>query len=487
MMVVPVILSGGTGSRLWPISRKKQPKPFITLPDGHCLLQHTYQRALTLMPTEVITVTNQEYYHATQACFEKAAANVDHTLILEPSARNSAAAISLAAHYLQEKYGDDTILLVMPADHYVSDSDAFLTAIEAATTLALAGQLVTFGVTPTEAHTGYGYLKANGTHVEQFIEKPDLQTAQLLVAESNYFWNTGIFCMQAHSILQALEQHAPHIASQTKIGIRNATHRAQPSHQCLLIAAQDFAPLPDISIDYAVFEKSDRVSVVPFGAQWSDLGTWTRLAEQYPSDENNNQIIGDTLCKDTSDCIIHNNHNNERLVATLGIEHLIIADTPDALLVAHKDRAEDVKHLVQTLADQEHECHNTFHTVQRPWGSYTVLHNHPGYKVKKITVHPGCQLSLQSHIHRSEHWVVVEGTAWVTHNKKHFALNTNESSYIPAGDIHRLENKTASDLIIIEVQCGNYLGEDDIIRYDDIYGRADDDKKIQRGTLNIDS
>ena len=471
-MTLPIILSGGVGSRLWPLSRKAHPKPFIRLGDGQSLLQKSYIRARSLSDfDEVVTVTNRNLFFYSKDEFEESGVSASkNTFLLEPVGRNSAAAIAIAAHYALGAYGADCIMLVMPADHLVHDMDAFALAVKQAEKLAAQGKLVTFGIKPSAPETGYGYILADGNRVEKFVEKPDKETAEKYITNGNYFWNSGIFCMRADSFLKDLDLLAPDIAEQSAKAEAGAKKSSADNWQALEMQRADFEHIRSISVDYAVFEKSQNIAIVPCDIGWSDIGSWNELGAQYPIDEHQNNILGNVICKETDDCIIH---GDQRLIATLGVKDLIISDTTDALLVAQKDRAQDVRSIVDELKTRDDFVYKEFPTVHRPWGTYTVLQEGIGFKLKCIEVKPGARLSLQSHKYRSEHWVVVSGKALVTNGEEQTELQPNQSTYIPLGNKHRLENPGVEQLILIEVQCGSYLGEDDIERYEDVYRRSE--------------
>ena len=469
-MIIPVILSGGVGSRLWPLSRAAHPKPFIKLDDGQSLLQKTYQRAVVAAkPVEIITVTNRELFFYTKDEYEEIDNCIEkNTFLLEPVGRNSTAAIAVAAQYAAKQYGNECTLLVMPADHLISDVQAFSDAVEWAYNLASQGKLVTFGIQPTAPETGFGYIQADGHVVQKFVEKPDRPTAEKYLASGDYFWNSGIFCMRACSFLEELVLFAPDIARQSGQCVERAQQSSGAGWQQFEMQQTDFAQIPSISVDYAVFEKSKNIMIVPCDMGWSDIGSWTEFGALHPVDQQQNHISGNTLLEETHNCIIH---GSDKLIATLGIDDLVIADTADALLVAHVERAQEVRIIVDKLKSRNDSVYREFPTVHRPWGTYTILQEGPSFKLKCIEVKPGARLSLQSHKYRSEHWVVVSGKAFVTNGDQIIELQQNQSSYIPAGNKHRLENPGPDRLVLIEVQCGEYLGEDDIVRYEDLYGR----------------
>ena len=470
-MILPVILSGGVGSRLWPLSRETHPKPFIKLGDGESLLQKTYKRATSIASfDEILTVTNRDLFFYTKDEFEEISASVGkNTFLLEPIGRNSAAAIAAAAHYALGEHGADCIMLVMPADHLIDDLETFAQIVNQAEKRASQGRLVTFGIKPASAKTGYGYILADGDRVQKFVEKPDKKTAAEYIANSNYFWNSGMFCMRADSFLEELSLFSPDITEQAAKSVTGAKQSSGDNWRQLEIQRADFEHIQNISVDYAVFEKSQNVAIVPCEIGWSDIGSWNELGALYQADERQNNILGDAICKETHGCVIY---GSDRFIATLGVKDLVISDTADALLVAHKDRVQDVRDIVNQLKSRDDSVYKEFPTVHRPWGTYTVLQEGVGFKLKQIEVKPGARLSLQSHKHRSEHWVVVSGKALVTNGDELIELQPNQSTYIPLGGKHRLENNGTEQLILIEVQCGGYLGEDDIVRYEDIYNRS---------------
>lgn len=469
-MILPIILSGGVGSRLWPLSREGYPKPFIKVDDGQSLLQKSYIRASNISDiNEIVTVTNSEFFlYSKDELEEIGVSALKNTFLLEPVGRNSTAAIAIATHYALRAHGDDCILLVMPADHLIRDMEAFIEAVKQAEKLATQGKLVTFGIKPSVPEVGYGYILADGNKVEKFVEKPPKETAEIYIANGNYFWNSGMFCMRAASFLEELDLLAPDIAAQAAKAVAGAKRSSANNWRKLEIQRADFEYIRSISVDYAVFEKSQNVGIVPCDIGWSDIGSWTQLGALYPADEHKNNNLGNVMCKETNNCIIH---GGERLIATLGVKDLIISDTADALLVAHKDRAQEVRSIVDELKARNNMTYKEFPTVLRPWGTYTVLQEGADFKLKHIEVKPGARLSLQSHKHRSEHWIVVSGKALITNEDELIELSINQSTYIPLGNKHRLENPGTEPLIIIEAQCGSYLGEDDIVRYEDIYGR----------------
>ncbi|MDO4905653.1 MAG: mannose-1-phosphate guanylyltransferase/mannose-6-phosphate isomerase [Lautropia sp.] len=480
-MLIPVILSGGAGTRLWPVSREGHPKPFIRLPDGESLLFKTYHRAARLAdPGEILTVTNREYFFLSRDEYSAARPDTAHppSFILEPFGRNTAPAIALAALQIGERMGPDTLMLVMAADHLISDEQAFIDTCRKATELARAGRLVTFGIKPTAPETGYGYIEAGeaittparcGQQVVRFIEKPEHARAEEFLAAGNFLWNSGMFCFAAGTIIAAMQAHAPEVLRAARACLVSARRETNSHCRLVEINAEDFKSAPDISIDYAVMEKSDQVAVVPGHFGWNDIGSWDAVRSLSPADADNNRAVGETIFVDSRNVYVR---SEDRLVATVGLDNLLIIDTPDALLVAAADQAQQVKEVVNRLKAQDHEAARLHRTVARPWGTYTVLGEGERYKIKRIEVKPGASLSLQMHHHRSEHWIVVKGMAKVVNGDEENFVATNESTYIPAGHRHRLENPGLLPLVMIEVQSGEYLGEDDIVRFHDEYGRA---------------
>ena len=469
--LIPTILCGGAGSRLWPVSRELHPKPFIRLADGQSLLQKAFLRGAQLPGVqEVLTVTNRELFFKTEDEFRDVnAEKLVTSYILEPFGRNTAAAIAAAALQVAQTHGTDTILLVLAADHLISDQAAFAKAVAQAEVLARQGKLVTFGIQPDVPETGYGYIEAQGNKVIRFVEKPTLEKAQEYLASGRFLWNSGMFCFSVGTMLQQMEQHCPQVLAATKACMAHSVAAEGKGFKQLQLDPTSFGEVPDDSIDYAVMEKSDQVAVIPCSIGWSDIGSWTALGDLSKPDADGNRIQGDVLLYNTRNCTIQ---GRGRLIGTVGVENLIIIDTADAILVADKARAQDVKHVYAELKAKGHEAHKLHRTVHRPWGTYTVMGEGSGFKIKRIEVKPGASLSLQMHHHRSEHWIVVNGTAKVVNGERELIVNTNESTYIPAGNKHRLENPGLLNLIMIEVQSGAYLGEDDIVRFQDNYGRV---------------
>jgi mannose-1-phosphate guanylyltransferase/mannose-6-phosphate isomerase len=471
MRLIPTILCGGAGSRLWPVSREMHPKPFIRLGDGQSLLQKAFLRGARLPGVrEVLTVTNRELFFKTRDEFREVdPGGLAGAYILEPFGRGTAAAVAAAALRVRETHGAEALLLVLPADHLIADEAAFAQAVAAAAKLAQGGRLVTFGIRPESPDTGYGYIEADGNEVRRFVEKPSLEVARGYVASGRFLWNSGMFCFAAGTLLEEMALHCAGLLEAVCKCMAKSRVAAGDGVTQVEIDPDSFAAVPDTSIDYALMERSKRVAVVPCAIGWSDIGSWNAVGELSPPDAQRNHIEAEVVLRDVTGCYIR---GSGRIVGALGVEDLLIIDTPDALLVADKSRSQEVKHLYAELKSRGHESYKVPRTVHRPWGTYTVLEEGPGFKIKRIEVKPGASLSLQMHHHRSEHWVVVSGTARVTNGEREMTIATNESTFIPAGNRHRLENATREDLVMIEVQSGGYLGEDDIVRFDDVYGRA---------------
>lgn len=471
MKLIPVILCGGAGSRLWPVSRELHPKPFIKLADGQSLLQKAFMRGAALPNVaEVITVTNRELLFLTQDHYRLVnTGKLACSFLLEPFGRNTAPAVAAAAIRAAAAHGDDAILLVLAADHLIANQAAFAEAVAQATELAAAGKIVTFGIRPDAPETGYGYIEAKGNEVIRFVEKPDLAHAKEYVASGNFLWNSGMFCFSAGNMIREMARVCPDILGALQLCMQKSIPVEGPGLFQLELDADTFVTAPDISIDYAVMEKTTQAAVVPCEIGWSDIGSWNALGDLTLADQNGNRIEGKAVLHDSHNCYIR---SDERIVGAVGVNDLLIVDTPDAILIAHRDRAQDVKQIYAKLKTDGHEAHKIHRTVHRPWGTYSILEEGDGFKIKRIEVKPGASLSLQMHHHRSEHWIVVSGAATVVNGENELFLRSNESTYIPAGHKHRLVNPGLIDLVMIEVQSGAYLGEDDIVRFQDVYGRA---------------
>ncbi len=477
-MIVPVIVSGGAGTRLWPVSRESRPKPFMQVKGGETLLQSTLKRSAGLPGvSELIVVTNRDYHFQSREQLEgmhSALGKARVSFLLEPVGRNTTAAIAMSAFMATARHGGETLLLVLPADHLVEDQKAFAAAVQAALPEAERGAFVTFGIVPTGPETGYGYIECAGAwqqgkagQVKRFVEKPDFERAKAFLESGGYLWNSGMFCFRADAILDGIARHAPEIHAKAQESWR-LSEAAAKDPQAVAIEATVFPKVPAVSIDYAVMEKADNVKVVPSEFGWSDIGSWRSISELVAPDVHGNKVVGEAVLVDATNNYLQ---GEGRIIAAVGVENLIVVDTPDALLVGHRDKTQLVKEVVDKLKMDGHESAKLHRTVYRPWGTYTVLEEGPHYKMKRIVVKPGAALSLQMHKHRSEHWVVIAGTAEVVNGDATLRLEHDQSTYIPAGNKHRLSNPGDSDLMIIEVQTGAYLGEDDIVRFEDRYGR----------------
>ena len=468
--IVPVIISGGVGSRLWPISRALHPKPFIPLPGGGTLIRRTYARAAGLAGVDqIVTVTNRDLLFLTADEYaEVVAPGVKNTFLLEPFGRDTAAAVALAALQVARD-NPDAVLVVLPADHLIMDEAGFGAAVAKAAAIAATGRIVTFGMKAESPETGFGYIEAEGDTVLRFVEKPNAERAAQFIASGRFFWNSGMFCFAARSMIAVMQELCPDVLANARTALEKARTSDAADRTTVEIDKDGFAAVPAVSIDYAVMEKAKNVGFVPCSFDWSDIGSWTVLSKLVPADDSGNRTTGETMLHDVTNCYVH---SEDRLVGLVGVSDLLIVDTPDALLIAHKDKAQEVKDLYNRLKTEGHESATVHRTVHRPWGTYTVLEEGPRFKIKRIEVKPNARLSLQAHHHRSEHWVVVSGTAKVVNGQSEILLATNQSTYIPCGHKHRLENPGILPLVMIEVQSGEYLGEDDIVRFDDVYGRT---------------
>lgn len=463
-----LVLAGGSGTRLWPLSRRNYPKQFLKLNGDESLLRQTIDRLLSLLSKEkIIVMTNSEYKFYVRSDLKE----IDH-IILEPEGRNTAPAIALGIKYCIEKLGcgDEEVLFISPSDHVIKPIDRFIEYVRLAEEVAKKGRLVTFGIKPDRPETGYGYIKASRQQVvaagfslrsekdcflvEKFVEKPDEVTARQYLKEGNYYWNSGIFAFSISTIVEEFGKYTPLIREMFELSFDEM--------------AQQFARMPDLSIDYAVMEKSDRVAVLPLDLYWNDIGSWDSLHDILPRDEDGNAVIGDVMALDTKNCLIF---GNKRLLSTIGLEDCLIVETDDAVLIAKKGETWKVREIVRGLKESQRKEASEHVTTYRPWGSYTILEQGPRYKIKRVVVNPGEKLSLQKHSHRSEHWVVVKGTAKVSIADQQVSIHENESAYVPKSTLHRLENAGKIPVKIIEVQNGKYIEEDDIERFSDDYGR----------------
>lgn len=462
--IYPVVLSGGAGTRLWPLSREQHPKQLLCLTGNHTLLQDTALRAKAVAGSaDPLFVCNEEHrFLVAEQARELGITPME--VVLEPIGRNTAPAATIAALYLSQR-DKDAVMLIMPADHIIRDSAAFEAAVSNGLALAQTGMLVTFGIVPTAPEIGYGYIRrGKDNRVAAFVEKPDLETAQQYLKAGDYLWNSGIFLIRADVWLKEINQHRPDILQTCLATFEKSTRDAE----FFRLDRQLFTDCPKDSIDYAVMEKTQHAAVVPLDAGWSDVGAWPALWEISERDGDGNVIQGDVLLHATVNTLVVSQH---RLVAAVGLENIIVVETPDAVLIAHKDKAQDVRQIVDQLKGKKRSEHQVHRRVYRPWGSYEGIDAGERFQVKRLIVKPGATLSLQMHHHRAEHWVVVCGTARVTRGEEVFMLSENQSTYIPLGVKHRLENPGSIPLEIIEVQSGSYLGEDDIVRFDDVYNR----------------
>lgn len=465
MSIQPVILAGGTGSRLWPLSRELYPKQILSLTGELSLLQTTLKRLSKLADTlPPLIVVGEEHRFLVKEQVEEVGL-VDYHIILEPLGKNTAPAICGAAFFARNLTDGDSVLLVLPADHLITKVDAFVDVVARAARLAEDGFLTTFGIVPTAPETGYGYIAgAEGNRVDSFVEKPDLKTAQAYIAAGNYFWNSGMFAFSIASFLTEMETHAPKIVTTMADSVKKGNF----DDYFFRFDKQAMPECPSDSIDYALMEKTEHAAVIPADIGWSDIGSWQALWEISEKDDRGNVVSGDVVLEDVNNSLIR---AEDTMVAAIGLEDTMIIETADAVLVAPMSHSQDVKKIVDRLKKEKRDEFHVHRTVYRPWGNYTTLEIQDRFQIKRIRVNPGAKLSLQMHHHRHEHWVVVSGAAKVVNGERKILLHENESTYISAGTTHRLENPGVIPLELIEVQIGSYLGEDDIVRFEDAYGR----------------
>ena len=471
--IIPTILSGGAGTRLWPISRRMHPKPFMEVA-GKPLLAHALQRAASIAD-EVLIVTNQDHYFLTENLLKETEKAPKVSYLLEPKGRNTAPAIALAVRHIQKAHGDDAVCFVLAADHLISDDAAFEKAVTQASEQAQEGNLVVFGIRPTAPETGYGYLEVAAAAdapqpLQSFVEKPNRTTAEKYLAEGRYYWNSGMFCFTAGVMAENMAAYAGDVWAASETAFAEAQEEAGVTR----FEEASFIAQPDVSIDYAVMERADKIAMVPAGFGWSDIGSWNAVAGVHEADAQGNSAVGVDKVHfiDARSTHVESTSHTEKVIAAIGVDNLVIIDTPDALLVADRAKSQDVKLVVEALkASADAELTELPATVHRPWGTYTTLKQEDGYQVKRITVAPGQKLSLQYHHKRAEHWVVTQGKAIEQIGDEELETGPGEYRYIPLGEKHRLTNIGDGELVLIEVQVGSYLGEDDIVRIEDVYGR----------------
>ena len=473
MNIYPVILCGGSGTRLWPMSRGGYPKQYIKLTGENTLVQQTVLRlrGINDIAAPILVTNNEQRFLLAEQLREVAV--TPSSIVLEPVGRNTAPAIAVAA-LLAMHESPEALLLVLPSDHVILHEDVFAKVAQAAAQIAQDNYLVTFGINPTEPHTGYGYIRSgaallegsNAYAVDAFVEKPDAATAERFLKDGGYYWNSGMFMLKASTYMEELRRHEPEIARQAELALQHAKR----DNDFVRLDPDAFSACPSVSVDYAVMERTARAAVITAAdLGWNDIGSWTALAEIATADKDGNAILGDVLTEDVSNSYIRAEH---RMVAAIGLDNIVIVETADAVLVAHRDKAQEVKKIVERLNGSGRQESVTHRRVLRPWGSYEGIDQGERFQVKRIVVNPGAQLSLQMHHHRAEHWIVVKGTARVTNGDQEIVLTENQSTYIPLGVTHRLLNPGKIPLELIEVQSGAYLGEDDIVRFEDTYGRV---------------
>ena len=459
-----IILAGGSGSRLWPLSSELYPKQLLNIISDKILLQSTFERLAFCMPeTNILSITNTK--HSSNVKMQIQDLTENPLVLSEPVAKNTAPAIALATKYIMQKTNDDPVILVVPSDHLIKNNEKFLATVKKGEKLAQEGYIVTFGIKPDYPETGYGYINVLkpldlGYKVKEFVEKPDLQTAEKYLEAGTYFWNSGIFMFKASVMMEEIKKYAPEIDK-----ISNNVDFSKSKD----IPFIEFDKMPSISIDYAIMEKSDRIALLTLESDWNDLGSWKSIYDVSNKDENNNVFVGHVIDKESKNSFVY---ASSKLVTTIGLEDTVIIETEDAILACKKDKTQDVKHIYETLKKQNDDTHLVHKTVYRPWGFYTVIAQGNGFQSKILHVNPGQKLSIQSHNHRSEHWVVLNGTAKVILEGKELILSPGHSVDIPVKAIHSLQNPYKEDVEVIEVQKGDILLEDDIIRYEDMYGRV---------------
>ena len=472
--IIPIILSGGAGTRLWPISRRMHPKPFMEVA-GKPLLAHALERA-ALIADEALIVTNQDHYYLTENLLKDTPKAPKVSYLLEPKGRNTAPAIALAVRQVQKTHSDDAVCLVLAADHLISDDVAFEKAVGQAAEQAQEGNLVVFGIRPTAPETGYGYLEVAAAGddpqpLKSFVEKPDRATAEQYLAEGRYYWNSGMFCFTAGVMVENMAMHSNDVWAASEAAFAGANEKAGVTR----FEEDSFIAQPDISIDYAVMEKAEKIAMMPAGFGWSDVGSWDAVAGAHEADvDGNSAVSADKLHFIASrNTHVESASHAEKAIAAIGVNNLVIIDTPDALLVADRTKSQEVKLVIEALkASADAELAELPATVHRPWGTYATLKKEDGYQVKRITVAPGQKQSLQYHHKRAEHWVLTQGKAIVQVGDEEYEIGPGEYRYIPLGEKHRLTNIGDTELVLVEVQVGEYLGEDDIVRLDDVYGRV---------------